>query len=50
MRIEEEKMWTEAKYLYDVMGTLIPNKNVGGEKKNNKSKDKGIRRNVCNNE
>lgn len=32
MRIEEEKMWTEANkedYLYDVMGTLRPNKNVG---------------------
>lgn len=32
MRIEEEKMWTEANkedYLYDLMGTLRPNKNVG---------------------
>ena len=32
MRIEEEKMWTEANkedYLYDVMGTLRPNRNVG---------------------
>ena len=31
MRIEEEKMWTEANkedYLYDLMGTLRPNKNV----------------------
>ena len=32
MRIEEEKMWTEANkedYLYDVMGTLRPNRNFG---------------------
>ena len=32
MRIEEEKMWTEANkedYLYDLMGTLRPNRNVG---------------------
>ena len=32
MRIEEEKMWTEANkedYLYDVMGTLRPNRNYG---------------------